>query len=233
MCCWQCCSGLGSHHLFLSFISVFALLQSPILSRSWRNDERGTNWGLVIFVAVLGGGDSTKHRRLVILRTVAAFGLLCVWKLCRRLLAINHEDEITVHSRGIKKHDHELLPNSSQSFCLRCALQCKFESLIIVTINSHWHLIYGVWQWLLLLVCLFAWHASHLALLQVSAFPIAVMFGMCAIFLIVAAVLQRRLHVVAEKQQRLSKFCHKAHQFMTCNLYSLPMWMKTVQSIIG
>ncbi|CAM6117418.1 unnamed protein product [Calypogeia fissa] len=40
-------------------------------------------------------------------------------------------------------------------------------------------------------------------LYNVSAFPISAMFGMCAVFLLLAAFLQRRLHVVADKQQRL------------------------------
>jgi hypothetical protein len=34
--------------------------------------------------------------------------------------------------------------------------------------------------------------------LQVNAFPITVMFGMCSIFLFMAAILQRRLMVVAD-----------------------------------
>ncbi|KAG6550640.1 hypothetical protein Mapa_007737 [Marchantia paleacea] len=42
-----------------------------------------------------------------------------------------------------------------------------------------------------------------IVLANVSAFPISVMFGMCSIFLGMAAVLQRRLMVVVEKQQRL------------------------------
>ncbi|KAL3677576.1 hypothetical protein R1sor_027524 [Riccia sorocarpa] len=42
-----------------------------------------------------------------------------------------------------------------------------------------------------------------IVLANVSAFPISVMFGMCSIFLGMAAVLQRRLLVVVEKQQRL------------------------------
>ncbi|CAM6128811.1 unnamed protein product [Calypogeia fissa] len=40
-------------------------------------------------------------------------------------------------------------------------------------------------------------------LYNVSDFPISGMFSMCAIFLLLAAVLQRRLYVLAEKQQRL------------------------------
>ncbi|KAL2903098.1 Protein TusC [Bienertia sinuspersici] len=36
---------------------------------------------------------------------------------------------------------------------------------------------------------------------QVEAFPITVMFGMCSIFLFVASILQRRLLVIAESQR--------------------------------
>jgi len=41
-----------------------------------------------------------------------------------------------------------------------------------------------------------------IVLANVSAFPISVMFGMCAIFLAMAGVLQRRLSVVSEKHNR-------------------------------
>jgi hypothetical protein len=44
---------------------------------------------------------------------------------------------------------------------------------------------------------------------QVNAFPITVMFGMCSIFLFMAAILQRRLMSVAESHKSSSKLsCH-------------------------
>jgi hypothetical protein len=46
----------------------------------------------------------------------------------------------------------------------------------------------------LVLACLLIFNFS----LQVSAFPITGMFGMCAVFLLLAAFLQRRLMLVAE-----------------------------------
>jgi hypothetical protein len=45
--------------------------------------------------------------------------------MCWHILAINHEDEISVHSRGSKKHNHEFLPHTTQLICLCGALQCK------------------------------------------------------------------------------------------------------------
>ncbi|KAK1257423.1 hypothetical protein QJS04_geneDACA020096 [Acorus gramineus] len=47
-----------------------------------------------------------------------------------------------------------------------------------------------------------------IVLYNVNAFPITIMFGMCSIFLFMAAVLQRRLMVVAESH-RSSKFLYK------------------------
>nr|GMD63991.1 molybdate-anion transporter-like [Ipomoea batatas] len=41
-----------------------------------------------------------------------------------------------------------------------------------------------------------------IVLYNVAAFPISVMFGMCSIFLFVAAILQRRLSVIAEKPSK-------------------------------
>ena len=46
-----------------------------------------------------------------------------------------------------------------------------------------------------------------LSLLKVDGFPMTIMFGMCSIFLFVAAVLQRRLMAIAESQKS-SKFCN-------------------------
>ena len=46
------------------------------------------------------------------------------------------------------------------------------------------------------------------SLLKVDAFPITIMFGMCSIFLFVAALLQRRLMVIADSQKSTSKFCN-------------------------
>ena len=45
------------------------------------------------------------------------------------------------------------------------------------------------------------------AILQVNAFPITIMFGMCSIFLFMASILQRRLMVVAEihRSSKLNK----------------------------
>ena len=48
----------------------------------------------------------------------------------------------------------------------------------------------------------------HASLLKVDAFPITIMFGMCSIFLFVAALLQRRLMVIADSQKPTSKFCN-------------------------
>jgi hypothetical protein len=42
--------------------------------------------------------------------------------------------------------------------------------------------------------------------LQVNAFPITVMFGMCSIFLCMAAILQRRLMVVSDHHKSTSMF---------------------------
>lgn len=42
--------------------------------------------------------------------------------------------------------------------------------------------------------------------MQVNAFPITVMFGMCSIFLFMAAILQRRLMVVSDLHRSTSMF---------------------------
>ena len=60
--------------------------------------------------------------------------------------------------------------------------------------------------------------------IQVEAFPITVMFGMCSIFLFVASLLQRRLLVIADTQ-RPSKFClyeallDRFHKIACCSHY--------------
>lgn len=45
--------------------------------------------------------------------------------MCWYILAINHEDEISIYSRGGEKHNHEFLPYTTQPFCLRGTIQCK------------------------------------------------------------------------------------------------------------
>lgn len=48
---------------------------------------------------------------------------------------------------------------------------------------------------------------------KVDAFPITVMFGMCSIFLLVAAVLQRRLMVISEKPSKYNSIISKPLEF--------------------
>jgi hypothetical protein len=54
--------------------------------------------------------------------------------------------------------------------------------------------------------------------LQVNAFPITVMFGMCAIFLFMAAILQRRLMVVSDLHRSTSMFPTMIFNTNKCNL---------------
>lgn len=49
--------------------------------------------------------------------------------------------------------------------------------------------------------------------LQVNAFPITVMFGMCSIFLFMAAILQRRLMVVSDLHKSTSMLCPPRSMF--------------------
>lgn len=48
--------------------------------------------------------------------------------MCWYILAINHEDEISIYSRGGKKHNHEFLPYTAQPVCLRGTIQCKQQN---------------------------------------------------------------------------------------------------------
>lgn len=65
--------------------------------------------------------------------------------------------------------------------------------------------------------------------LQVNAFPITVMFGMCSIFLFLASVLQRRLMVISENQ--------KPSEFLMNHLASvilpLPLFLSHLPSLLS
>lgn len=47
------------------------------------------------------------------------------------LLAINHEDEVPIHPRGIQEYHHEFLSNSFEHICVCRLVQCKFSSYIL------------------------------------------------------------------------------------------------------
>lgn len=71
----------------------------------------------------------------------------------------------------------------------------------------------------------YKWHSLYyliasvfcLSLSKVDAFPMTVMFGMCSIFLFVAAVLQRRLMMIAESQKP-SMFSNFYQKYMVLSL---------------
>lgn len=48
--------------------------------------------------------------------------------MCWYILAINHEDEISIYSRGGEKHNHEFLPYTAQPVCLCGTIQCKQQN---------------------------------------------------------------------------------------------------------
>ena len=50
--------------------------------------------------------------------------------MCWHILAINHEDEVSIYSRGGKKHYHEFLPHTTQPVCMCGTLQCKQQILL-------------------------------------------------------------------------------------------------------
>ena len=136
---------------------------------------------------------SERKRHLVWGLSTAAW-FLYLWVVRRHFLAIHHEDEISVHSWGGEEHHHELLPHTAQPVCLCGALQCK-QNVLLLSISTDSDLSKS-----------FGNHTTEtpfylinmMIMLQVNAFPITVMFGMCSIFLFMAAILQRRLMVVAD-----------------------------------
>ena len=200
----------------------------------------------------------------------SAFCLLCVWSMCGCLLAIYHEIEISVCSRGVKEYHFKFLQNSSEHFCVRCSLQCKLFIYFLFAKKSLKYLAFLFAQWFLSFSVFFSnalgqtlneQHTVNLSvisqlygqyvlvfsisgvnqvfgeitktrafgeikknllsvfqnlppylmtlevplkgkcLFQVNAFPITIMFGMCAIFLVMASVLQHRFMVAAEKHK--------------------------------
>lgn len=53
------------------------------------------------------------------------------------LLAIHHEDEVSIHSRGGKEHHNELLQDSPQHLRVHCALQCMYRSSALSNCVAH------------------------------------------------------------------------------------------------
>lgn len=129
-------------------------------------------------------------------------GILHIWGMCGSILAIYHENEIAVHPRGGKEHNYELLQDSLEYLCLCCALQCEFKLSLSMCQFA---------RYLCLIEVSKSWIVHSVLLFQVNAFPITVMFGMCSIFLFMAAILQRRLMSVAESHKALSKLTVISH----------------------
>ena len=47
------------------------------------------------------------------------------------LLAIHHEDEVSIYPRGVQEYHHEFLPNSFEHLCVCRFIQCKYSSYIV------------------------------------------------------------------------------------------------------
>lgn len=76
---------------------------------------------------VPGAGIQGKGWRYHICRMYSAPWFLCIRGLCGDLLAINHENEVTVHSWRGTKYNHELLPHTSEYLRMHCSVQRKLS----------------------------------------------------------------------------------------------------------
>jgi hypothetical protein len=139
----------------------------------------------------------------LICRLSTAAWFLYLWVMCWHFLAIYHENEVSIYSWGVKKHDHEFLPHTAEPVCLCGAVQCEYNLFLLTHIHWLWSVKIS-WQWW----CNRLKTVTNIRNLQVNAFPITVMFGMCSIFLFMAAILQRRLMVVADLHKLSTSMFH-------------------------
>lgn len=97
--------------------------------------------------------------RNLFLGLLSASRVLYIWGVCRTVLAIHNEDEIPIHPWRSQKHNHELLPYSSEYLCLRCLVQCKspeisFSALLVagnsclVNVCLGTDLFNVLWRWM-------------------------------------------------------------------------------------